>query len=470
MASDNDDIGPFHAAYSDRSVAAEIFADVERVHADYVQSCDQLIDLLRQGATPEIVTKYISEREKLLQLTRKKLLALATAYFKDYAEGVERDRQLHDFVRAAYAYFDVVAGGRPTLGADRQTSYAAFIEVLQQLSAGEIEPTAAVDSIERCKQQLLRRSDEVVAAYAALRRSEEDGSRSARYGPQRLEADFVIVTMREDEFRAILSRFKPERTISRRRDYNVTTFERNGRKYTILTTRTFSQGNIEASNVVHDVLADIVPRCILFVGIAGARPDEDFTLGDVVISTHVQDYTLQSVDADQGRTYQVLGGPVDKLLLKFIVNLPAREKDIGHWQSQESLGIPRPSINSAALDMVGTESWKRRIVQSIEKHFRASTTESRFITGPIIASDTVVKDPAVLADVLDSSRGALAVEMESAGGYRVASENGIPFVAVRGVSDIVGLKRDDAWTKYACATAAAFTEAFISLGPLKPRN
>jgi hypothetical protein len=38
-------------------------------------------------------------------------------------------------------------------------------------------------------------------------------------------------------------------------------------------------------------------------------------------------------------------------------------------------------------------------------------------------------------------------------------------LAIRGISDIVGLKRADAWTKYACASAAAFTRAFLRTRP-----
>ena len=40
-------------------------------------------------------------------------------------------------------------------------------------------------------------------------------------------------------------------------------------------------------------------------------------------------------------------------------------------------------------------------------------------------------------------------------------------LAIRGISDIVGLKRADAWTKYACASAAAFTRAFLRTRPIE---
>jgi nucleoside phosphorylase len=55
--------------------------------------------------------------------------------------------------------------------------------------------------------------------------------------------------------------------------------------------------------------------------------------------------------------------------------------------------------------------------------------------------------------------------MESAGVYRAAHH--LPILAIRGISDIVGLRRDEAWTKYACETAAAFALSLAN-SPLLP--
>jgi hypothetical protein len=56
--------------------------------------------------------------------------------------------------------------------------------------------------------------------------------------------------------------------------------------------------------------------------------------------------------------------------------------------------------------------------------------------------------------------------MESGGVYRAARDR-CPMLAIRGISDIVGLKRADAWTKYACASAAAFTRGFLRTRPIE---
>ena len=53
--------------------------------------------------------------------------------------------------------------------------------------------------------------------------------------------------------------------------------------------------------------------------------------------------------------------------------------------------------------------------------------------------------------------------MEAAGVYRAArsAEREYPLLVVRGLSDIVGFKRSDEWTRYACHTAASFTSALL---------
>ena len=88
-----------------------------------------------------------------------------------------------------------------------------------------------------------------------------------------------------------------------------------------------------------------------------------------------------------------------------------------------------------------------------------------YATGPIAASDRLVKDPELLIPWLRTARDLRAIEMESAGVYR-AVRGRCPMLAIRGISDIVGLKRSDAWTKYACASAAAFTRAFLRARPV----
>ncbi|HEX2689083.1 MAG TPA: hypothetical protein VHN14_20820 [Kofleriaceae bacterium] len=67
-----------------------------------------------------------------------------------------------------------------------------------------------------------------------------------------------------------------------------------------------------------------------------------------------------------------------------------------------------------------------------------------------------------------SELDAVAVEMESAGIDKAAHGRNVPFLAIRGISDVVGFKRDPDWTAYACETAAAFARAFLLTRPIEP--
>jgi hypothetical protein len=69
------------------------------------------------------------------------------------------------------------------------------------------------------------------------------------------------------------------------------------------------------------------------------------------------------------------------------------------------------------------------------------------------------------------ARQIVAVEMEVAGVYHAARQlhREYPILMIRGISDIIGFKRDNKWTEYACNTAAAFALAVVNTRPIEPR-
>src|SRR5262249_13523837 len=118
-------------------------------------------------------------------------------------------------------------------------------------------------------------------------------------GDIRGRVDFGILTIREDEFTAVLHRFsqKLEDGIARgHRHYNLRTLELDGGgAYTIAILRCIEQGNGEALAAARDLLEDITPRWLLVVGIAGGLPDAELTLGDVVVSTRIVDFSVEAL-------------------------------------------------------------------------------------------------------------------------------------------------------------------------------
>ena len=145
--------------------------------------------------------------------------------------------------------------------------------------------------------------------------------------------------------------------------------------------------------------------------------------------------------------------------LRSIEQLPTRSNS-SHWNSDDSIGIIRPSFEGKHTT---TEiDWNESITKALAKHAERNRL---FATARRIASsDRLIKDPELLQQWRRVLKSVAAVEMESAGVYLLCQRNSLPFLAIRGISDIVGWKRDEAWTLYACQTAAAYTKMLVGAG------
>lgn len=289
-----------------------------------------------------------------------------------------------------------------------------------------------------------------------------------------VKVDIGILTIRDDEFRAVLDVF-PRRVGSgfhkgKQREYALRyTDAGDGAQYTVGIVRQPEQGNGEAQEAARDIVEDLEPELILVVGIAGGLPSDDLTLGDVVLSTRVHDFTVEARKARGKTTYAITGGPMARKVTASIANLAAREQDLGRWTE----GLPpKPRIFwNRAGQLYGPKKWQRELREKLEGHFGKSAIARPpiFTTGPIGSSDRLVKDPRVLFPWIDTARNLLAVEMESGGVYRATRER-CAMLAIRAISDIVGLTRSKQWTAYACASAAAFACAYLRTHPVELRQ
>lgn len=284
------------------------------------------------------------------------------------------------------------------------------------------------------------------------------------------KVDFAIITIRPDEFEAVLERFPSEYQVSGQRYYSVGNIDTaTGRSYLVAVTRCTFQGVGEAQDVARDIIADLKPRWILVVGIAGGVPSTDFTLGDVVLSTKIYDMTVRAVSEGRPAEYAIGGGPGKKSVTNLVTFLPAL-KSLAGWNELQSIGRLHPpvTLTGNGLKTYGPAQWQEKVADSLQHHFGSLAAPKKpiFISGAILSSDTLVKDTQTLIEWLQMTRDALAIEMEAAGIYRAArsGEVEIPFLAIRGISDVVGLKRQQNWTGYACHSAAAFALAFVKGG------
>jgi nucleoside phosphorylase len=284
------------------------------------------------------------------------------------------------------------------------------------------------------------------------------------------QVDFGIITIREDEFEAVLQRFPRQDVVQGRRRYNLSEVETvRGDSYLTAVMRCFEQGNTEAMDAARDLLEDLDPQWLLIVGIAGGVPASEFTLGDVVVSTRVHDFSVEAVLQDGSREYALGGGRMHRAAASIAVDLPAMRGDLGDWSSAASIGAPRPPVALMESSFYGDEEWRRRARESLRRHFEGRPAREPIVTaGAIASSDRLIKDTEIMRVWLRIARHILAVEMESAGVYRAASDR-VPTLSIRGISDIIGFRRDPSFTAYACHTAAAFTRALLRARPIEPR-
>lgn len=283
--------------------------------------------------------------------------------------------------------------------------------------------------------------------------------------------DVAILTIKEEEFTAVLQAFPEQGNVfvgpRSHRHYNLRSAGAGGDARYHLAIARHEQGNGEALDAARDVLDDLQPSLILVVGIAGGRASDDFTLGDVVLSLRINDYSVHASNPDSDTEYDIAGGPIARQIRGSVLNLPARRVDLGDWTS----GLPtRPPVELDDARFECPEEWKKLVRGSLERHFvREPRTTPIFTTGVIGSSDGLIKDANILIDWLKTARKLLAVEMESGGVYRATRER-CPMLAIRGISDIVGFKRDERWLRYACDSAAAFARAYLQTTPVPPKK
>jgi nucleoside phosphorylase len=283
------------------------------------------------------------------------------------------------------------------------------------------------------------------------------------------KVDFGIITIREDEFEAVLERLPKYARVTGRRQYNLRRVELpGGEAYLVAVIRCVEQGLGEAQSAAHDLLEEMDPQWLLVVGIAGAVPSDDFSLGDVVVSTRIHDFSVEAVLHDRAPEYALAGGPVHKASATIAANLPALKDELGLWNSPASIVVQRPPVEVNEASFYGNDGWSENVRKSLLRH--AARPAPVVTTGAIASSDRLIKDTEIVAVWLKMARQVSVVEMESAGVYRAAHGASVPVLAIRGISDVVGFTRDSRWTGYACHTAAAFTRAFLLTRPIPPRG
>lgn len=281
--------------------------------------------------------------------------------------------------------------------------------------------------------------------------------------------DIGILTIKDEEFEEVLAVFPDGNQVfvgPSHRHYNLRTASAGGgQHYRVAIVRQIEQGNGEAQDAARDLIEDLRPGLVLVVGIAGGVPSTEFSLGDVVLSLRIHDYSVEARKEGENAAYVLSGGPVARQIEGHVANLRARREDLGEWWKN----LPEyPPVVRSAENFYGSTPWQKRTSEALEHHFGDTPRQQPdFRAGTLGASDRLIKDTALLISWLETSRGLLAVDMESGGVYR-AARGRCAMLAIRGISDVVGFKRDERWTRFACQSAAAFARAYLRTRPILP--
>jgi nucleoside phosphorylase len=284
-----------------------------------------------------------------------------------------------------------------------------------------------------------------------------------------------IITMREDEFEAVLHYFGDRRrAVGDNRYYEHVRVHTKKGEIGVAIARSPEQGQGPANAVAADMISDFSPRWILLVGIAGAMPDSEYALGDVILASRVHDFAVAAALEGGVVEHQQQGGAVHKDVEKLLTHLPALKAEIGDWSTELIIGIPRPveTIDEKTDErFYGDEKWRSRVYNALRAQFPPGRPPRPTVAkvSPMIAGNTLVKDTQLAEKYRTSARHASAIEMELGGVYLAARYRGdgnTRVLAIRGLSDIVGYKRAPEWTAFACRSAASFANTLIRSGIL----
>ena len=279
--------------------------------------------------------------------------------------------------------------------------------------------------------------------------------------PQKL-ADYCILTMRPDELTAITDRLEACETFTGMsgRHYEISDITTMSGQRRVAVTRC-EQGNPASGRASREIVEDLNPTFVFLCGIAGGIPSTDFGLGDVILGEQILDFTVSSANPDGSTTFSTLSGRSENSVDRLLEILPAYS--LSDWNSSLALKMERPAVFGDPVDF-NSEQIKAKWLPEVEKALGAMKPRTLPVCkfGLIGSSNTLVKDPEHVDGLLAANRKLCAVEMEAAGMMHALSEKHVPFLVVRGLSDVVGVKRlDSVWTPYACATAASYLLALL---------
>lgn len=246
----------------------------------------------------------------------------------------------------------------------------------------------------------------------------------------------VIFTALELEYRAVALHLPQRRPVRiRTTRFESGSFAGNRVDWTVHVAE-LGAGNTRTAIEVAVAVTELDPDLVLFVGVAGSVKPKDLCRGDVIVADRV--YNIHSGKDTRNETDE-------SVHLTRPLSFPA-----AHGAIQLAMAVRRSDWLAGLAD------------QALNANGNAPRVEIR----PIAAGEVVHSDDksALMAKVRAQLNDAAAVDMESLGLYEAAHKDGLPALAIRGISDCVGDKQPDSdgeWQPRAAGHAAAFAFALL---------
>jgi len=113
------------------------------------------------------------------------------------------------------------------------------------------------------------------------------------------QVDFALITIRPDEFAAVLQRFRTKVEKGKSgRTYGISQVPtKTGKNCSVAVVRCSEQGNDAAQQVANDVINDLDPQMLLVVGIAGGKTKCDYVVKELGFDACI-DYKAGNLLAD----------------------------------------------------------------------------------------------------------------------------------------------------------------------------
>lgn len=279
------------------------------------------------------------------------------------------------------------------------------------------------------------------------------------------QVDVAIICVNNVEETAILRCFPPVDTVHGERAYRIALVDREDGQRMRVAVVVSGEGPIEAARTMGHIISELNPSFTLLVGIAGGIPQKKGSLvfGDVALSTGGLDVTRSELDP--GGSYR---SKDEKpfFIHRWILDLAGAIDVDPRWKGQEMVLVPRPPLKPLVKLTNCKDAWFAAIKRNFDE--RANDEEPFLVSGTFSSGYPFVRDDGHAKKwqkVVSQANcpPLIANEMELIGVHTCSSTRRINhnYLAIKGISDIVGIERDRAWTPYAAATAASFALGFV---------